>query len=369
MSFHLYDITEIFSNADGSLQFIELRVGASNGESFWNGKTITVTQGSSTHTFTFPSDLPSTQTANTSVLLATQGFANLGVVTPNFIIPAGFLFQGSGQINFGPNADTFNYSALPTNGTLSIGVGGVTGTNSPTNFAGQTGTVSVPGSGPNVINGTPNDDVLTGTAGADRIDGGAGVDTITGGAGNDELIGGADLDTAVYSGVRSAYQVEHGGVAISGPDGTDTLSGVERMKFSDLNLAFDVANSGPAGNTAKLLGAVFGPEAVLNETYAGIGLGVFDNEGSDYAAVANYAIRAALGNTIDNAVLVRLLYTNVVGTAPGQGEVDAFVGLLANGTFTQVSLTTFAADHALNATRIDLAGIVEHGLEYIPVAG
>jgi serralysin len=368
MSFHLYDINEIFSNADGSIQFIELRVGGSNGESFWTGHNITVTQNGVTHTFTFPNDLPSTQTANTSVLLATQGFANLGVVTPNYIIPAGFLFQGSGQVNFG-GVDVFNYSNLPNNGTLSLSVGNVTGTNSPTNFAGQTGTVSVPGTGPNVINGTANDDVLAGTAGVDRIDGGAGVDTITGGAGNDELIGGPHLDTAVYSGARANYQIEHGGVAISGADGNDTLNGIERLKFSDFNVAFDVADNGPAGNVAKLLGAVFGPTAVLNKTYAGIGLGVFDNEGADYAAVANYAIRAALGNNIDNAALVRLLYTNVVGSAPSQGEVDAFVGLLNNGSFTQVSLTTFAADHALNTTRIDLAGIVEHGLEYIPVAG
>jgi serralysin len=350
------------------VQFIELRVGASNGEHLWNGKTITVTQGGSTHTFTFPSDLPSSQTANTSVLIATQGFANLGVVTPNFIVPAGFLFQGSGSVNFA-GVDVFNYSNLPTNGTLSVGVGGSTATNSPTNFAGQTGTVSVPSTGPNIVNGTPNDDVLAGTAGVDRIDGGAGVDTITGGAGNDDIIGGAHLDTAVYSGARSLYQIEHGGVAISGPDGSDTLSGVERLKFSDLNVAFDVANGGPAGNTAKLLGAVFGAASVSNKTFAGIGLGLFDNQGMDYATVAGFAIRAALGTTIDNAALVRLLYTNVVGAAPSQADVDAFVGLLANGTFTQVSLTTFAADHSLNTTRIDLAGIVEHGIEYIPVAG
>jgi serralysin len=368
MSFHLYDINEIFSNADGSVQFIELRVGASNGEHLWKDKTITVTQGGTTpHTFTFPSDLPSSQTANTSVLIATQGFANLGVVTPNFIVQDGFLFQGSGSVNFA-GVDVFSYSNLPTNGSLSVGVGGSTAANSPTNFAGQTGTVSVPSTGPNIVNGTPNDDVLAGTAGVDRIDGGAGVDTMTGAAGNDELIGGADLDTAVYSGVRSAYQVEHGGVAISGPDGSDTLSGVERMKFSDLNVAFDVTN-GPAGNTAKLLGAVFGPTAVLNKTFAGIGLGLFDNQGMDYATVAGFAIQAALGTTIDNAALVRLLYTNVVGAPPSQGEVDAFVGLITNGSFTQVSLTTFAADHALNTTRIDLAGIVEHGLEYIPVPG
>ena len=228
---------------------------------------------------------------------------------------------------------------------------------------------AVPGTGPNVINGTVNDDELIGTAGADRIDGSAGVDTLTGGTGDDELIGGAHLDTAVYGGVHANYQIEGRGVAISGAEGNDTLNGIERLKFSDFNLAFDVADGGPAGQVAKLLGAVFGPAAVLNKTYAGIGLGVFDNQGADYAAVANYAIRAALGDSIDNAALVRLLYTNVVGSAPSQGEVDAFVGLLGNGTFTQVSLTTYAADHALNAARIDLAGIAEHGLAYIPVAG
>jgi serralysin len=366
MSFHLYDITEIFSNADGSVQFIELRVGASNGESFWNGKTITVTQGSNTHTFTFPSDLPSTQTANTSVLLATQGFANLGVVTPNFIIPAGFLFSGNGTVDFA-GVDNLTYSALPTDGSTSFIRGGTTGVNSPTNFAGQTGTVNVPGV--NVITGTANDDVLPGTAAADRIDAGAGVDTMTGGGGNDQLNGGADLDTAVYTGARAAYQVEHGGVGVSGPEGTDTLTGVERLKFSDLNLAFDFAAGAPASSTAKLLGAVFGAAAVQNETYAGIGLGAFDNQGLDYAAVANFAIQAALGPTIDNAALVRLLYTNVVGSAPSAAEVNDFVGLINNGSFTQVTLTMFAADHALNTTRIDLAGLMEHGLEYIPVPG
>ena len=365
MSFHLYDISEVFSNADGTVQFIELRVGASNGESFWTGHDITVTQNGVTHTFTFPTDLPSTQTANTSVLLATQGFANLGVVTPNYIIPDGFLFQGNGQVNFA-GVDVFNYSNLPTNGTSSLGVGGAVGANSPTNFAGQTGSVTVPATGPNVITGSANNDVLTGTAGVDRIDAGAGNDTLTGAAGNDELIGGTGRDTAVYSGARSAYQIDHGGVAISGPDGSDSLSGVERLKFSDISVAFDVADGGAAGNVAKLLGAVFGPAAVTNKTYAGIGLGLFDDQGMDYASVAGAAIHAALGSTIDNAELVRLLYTNLVGSAPSQADVDTFVGLITNGSFTQVSLTTFAADHALNTSRIDLAGITDHGLEYIP---
>lgn len=259
--------------------------------------------------------------------------------------------------------DITEVSSLPAAGSAMA-------TDSSAGFGGQPGSITAAAATePNLITGTPNNDVLAGTAGADRIDAGAGNDTLTGAAGNDELIGGAGRDTAVYSGARTSYQIERGGVAIGGPDGSDTLNGIERLKFSDINVAFDVANNGPAGQVAKLLGAVFGPAAVHNKTYAGIGLGVFDNEGADHAAVANYAIRAALGNTIDNAALVRLLYTNVVGNAPTQGEVDAFLGLLGNGTFTQVSLTIFAADHALNTARIDLAGIVEHGLEYIPVVG
>ncbi len=41
----------------------------------------------------------------------------------------------------------------------------------------------------------------------------------------------------------------------SGTDGTDTLTNVERLKFSDFSVAPDV--SGYAGTTAKILGAVF----------------------------------------------------------------------------------------------------------------
>ena len=97
MAFHAYRLNEIYSNADGTVQFIELVVGAINGESSWSGQSITVTQGSVTHSFSFPRNLPSTTTANTSVLIATQGFAELGLVTPDYIVPANFLFTTSSE--------------------------------------------------------------------------------------------------------------------------------------------------------------------------------------------------------------------------------------------------------------------------------
>ena len=141
MSFHNYRLNELYSNADGSIQFIELVVGNVNGESFWQGQTITATQGSTTHTYTFPNDLGSAATANRSVLVATQGFANLGLVAPDFIVPAQFLFTNCGTVNFA-GVSSVAYASLPTDGSHSLNANNTTGINSPTNFLGLAGTVT-----------------------------------------------------------------------------------------------------------------------------------------------------------------------------------------------------------------------------------
>jgi len=141
VSFHNYRLNELYSNADGSIQFIELAVGNVNGESFWQGQTITATQGSTTHTYTFPNDLGSAATANRSVLVATQGFANLGLVAPDFIVPAQFLFTNGGTVNFA-GVSSVAYASLPTDGSHSLNANNTTGINSPTNFLGLAGTVT-----------------------------------------------------------------------------------------------------------------------------------------------------------------------------------------------------------------------------------
>jgi Tol biopolymer transport system component len=53
--------------------------------------------------------------------------------------------------------------------------------------------------------------------------------------GNDFLDGGPGIDTAVFAGPRSAYTITRSGamINVSGPDGNDTLSGVEKAKFDD----------------------------------------------------------------------------------------------------------------------------------------
>jgi len=141
-AFHLWSIRELYTNLDGTSQFVEF-YDAFGGQQFVNSQQIQVTDqaGTTTHTFTIPADLPG-DSFDHSFLIATSGFAaSAGAVTPDYIIPNGFLFQGGGTINFfGLNSG--GYSALPTNGILSRNFDGNTNqSNSPQNFAGSVGHV------------------------------------------------------------------------------------------------------------------------------------------------------------------------------------------------------------------------------------
>ena len=137
--FHLWEISELFSNADGTVQFIELRALA-GGQQFLAGHAVTTTGSTGTRSFTFPADLPG-DTSGKRMLIGTTGFAALGVVTPDYVVPNGFLFRAGGSVNFA-GVDNVNHGALPTD-NRSIDRNGFFANNSPTNFAGQTGTVAL----------------------------------------------------------------------------------------------------------------------------------------------------------------------------------------------------------------------------------
>jgi hypothetical protein len=141
--FHDWTINEIYSNADGSVQFIELSCPTS-GEGFLRGERISCISGNRTNVFTFPSDL-SGDTADAKLLLATPGFAALpGGITPDFVIPTNFVALGGGRLNYA-NVDVLNYTNLPSNGVASLVRSGsrfVNATsNSPENFAGARGSI------------------------------------------------------------------------------------------------------------------------------------------------------------------------------------------------------------------------------------
>jgi uncharacterized repeat protein (TIGR01451 family) len=145
-TFHLWVVNEIFSCADGSVQFIEL-VTTFNGQEFLNGHQLQATNsnGSQTHSFIFPGNSGS-PTANKSLLIATAGFGSLpGGITADFTISDNFLFTEGGSISLvGADTLTYNTGKLPLDGISSLARSGGTSANSPRNFAGQQGSVSCP---------------------------------------------------------------------------------------------------------------------------------------------------------------------------------------------------------------------------------
>jgi hypothetical protein len=210
-----------------------------------------------------------------------------------------------------------------------------------------------------------------GTSGSDTITGNSTANALTGGGGNDNIDGGAGVDTVVFSGPRSAYTAASGGAlwtiadTTAGRDGTDTLTNVERLKFSDVMVALDTG--GNAGSVAKILGAVFGASFVINKQFVGIGLSLVDG-GMSYAGVMKLALDAKLGAGFTNDAEVKLLYQNLLGTAPSQNDLAFWTGTISSNQFTQVSLAVMAADTSINTDNIKLTGLAATGLEYTPLA-
>jgi hypothetical protein len=109
-----------------------------------------------------------------------------------------------------------------------------------------------------VISGDANNNTLDGQGGNDTINGAGGSDTIIGGLGNDVIDGGTGGDMAVFTGPRSAYTITTptAGVtqvadSVAGRDGTDTLTSVEVLQFSD---GFDLVASGSFVNPIDVSG-------------------------------------------------------------------------------------------------------------------
>ena len=209
---------------------------------------------------------------------------------------------------------------------------------------------------------------------AEIIEGGTGNDILTGFGGDDTLIGEEGTDIATYRSHSAAYDLAKQSDDIwvikqmnGGQDGVDILAGIERIKFPDISLALDL--NGNAGITAKILGAVFGPESVSNQTYAGIGLNLLD-DGISYEALMQFAINSALGTEGTNhAQVVELIYENVVGVAPSAAEKAFYVELLDSGVHTVPSIGIMAAETVLNQENIDLVGLSQAGLAYLSVTG
>jgi Ca2+-binding RTX toxin-like protein len=215
------------------------------------------------------------------------------------------------------------------------------------------------------LNGGGGDDSIEGSAGADLLLGGLGNDTLAGGAGNDLFNGGAGLDTAVIAGTRAAHALQRFGPdwlvkPAAGAGETDTLAGIERIRFDDRSIAFDVARGEAAGDALALWWAW--NDAAPTAGQLGRWIADLDATGSMVQTGANMLAELAPG--VSDEAMVTTLFTNIVGFAPDAATRDAFVALIGTTTVpTQADLFAIAAD--LDLVRVQYVGVAADGVEYL----
>ena len=221
--------------------------------------------------------------------------------------------------------------------------------------------------GPNTkiqkIIGTADDDVMIGNGLNDIF--------VTGN-GNDVVLGATGLNTAVLNQAFNSYTISFDTPSSdwlvsdkAGVSGSKSFNTVQRLQFTDVNLALDVGANQAAGQTAEILGAVFGKAALSNQSFVGIGLNALD-AGTSVLNLMQLALNYKLGVGFSNAQEISLLYQNVLGTVAQTSDINQWSGVINSGQYTQASLAVMAAQTSLNTTNINLTGLAQTGLEYTP---
>jgi hypothetical protein len=201
------------------------------------------------------------------------------------------------------------------------------------------------------VTGSAFADALTGDAGANVLDGGAGNDTLCGGAGDDTLEGGIGDDTAVFGGTLADYRITalaDGRLVVAdqrvgaASTGTDTLSGIRHLAFSDQVLHLAGADRLVAtGTSGHALAALLdGSYVIAGGGSGGVSLHHFDADGTVAgAAVAAGASKAGL----QDGAAVAALY---------DGGWAAAWHTAGDG----IAVQRFAADGSANGTAMQLDG-------------
>lgn len=186
--------------------------------------------------------------------------------------------------------------------------------------------------------------------------------------GKDAFVGGPGIDTVVYEGVSYDYRVLPGtnNLAVSSVNSSesdDWLRNIERLKFKDISLAFDL--DGHAGEAAKTLGLVFGAPSVELPNYVGICLDLLDNKHYSYEQLMQAALSLQLGlDAQDPGKVVDFLYRQLTGVLPSAKDKASFVDLILNKTYSIEGLAVVAADLPLNPIFPSLVGLATKGLPF-----
>lgn len=187
---------------------------------------------------------------------------------------------------------------------------------------------------------------------------------------NESVVGSAQIDKFVYAASASSYQVNYssGRVTVknSSSGEEDSLTNIERVKFTDKSMAFDIA--GNAGKAYRVYKAAFARDPQSGDM-SGLGFWIsrIDN-GMDMVEVAARFIdspefRGLYGQSPSNADFLTKVYTNVLGRTPDQGGYNWWLNELnTNPTKTKAKVLADFAESSENQTGV--ASLIGNGIQY-----
>jgi len=230
--------------------------------------------------------------------------------------------------------------------------------------------------------GSSSSDTITLREGDEKAFADAGNDTIFGGGGNDTIDGGPGTDVAVFVVPKANCKLSttvNGFTVSSNTEGVDTLTNIERLKFSDCSLALDLGVSQSAGETALLLGAVLPGKLALDaskQALLGSVIGLFD-AGYSMPTLAGALLRLDIWSILtgqpippasrtlaQDTVIVKYLLSNVYGLTADDATVKANADVMHNEASQGTWLAQLALSNA-GQNHIGLVGLASAGFTYV----
>jgi hypothetical protein len=225
--------------------------------------------------------------------------------------------------------------------------------------------------------------------GSDQVRGGIKNDVFTGYGGDDYFDGKAGIDTAVYRGAFKDYTITTGiTVDRTDPsgmsrlsartitdttderDGTDTLVGVERLRFSDTTLALDTGKGSNAGDAYRLYKAAF--DRTPDTAGLGYWIKMLDSGSITLATAAQGFINSAEflnlnGVDSSNATFITNLYKHVLHRNPDASGYQYWDNVLGTNPAARANVLVEFANSPENITQV--ANLIAGGIRYVEFVG
>ena len=225
-------------------------------------------------------------------------------------------------------------------------------------FLGNARASSITAAGQVTLNFGTQIENLVGSNFADKLYGNELANVISGGAGNDTIDGGSGTDTVKLTDSLAHYKVIRttGGYQLVdtwGANGTDTLTQIESLQFSDKNINLTVQDKAASMGTlqthqlAELYVAFFNrvPDADgmsywLDQVKAGQSFNQIAE--SFYNAGVAYSQLTGFSSTMSNADFINVIYKNVLGRKEGAdaGGLSFWEASLQSGKASRGSLVS-----------------------------